>query len=200
MKRLLVGLLFLLGSCALADDAATQTSAGAGAGSRSLKATTVVVHYPTGWGHRISLRGSGGGLNWTRGVDARWTTDDAWTASLDLDTAIELKPLFDDRDWSRGPNYKALPGQTLELWPRFYTDRGRLERTKAWYSKTLANARDIVVYLPPGYDENWRQRYPVVYMHDGQNLFDDASAFGGVSWDAAGAMDRGAVDGTIAAA
>ena len=38
--------------------------------------------------------------------------------------------------------------------------------------------RSIRVYLPPSYDTS-KRRYPVLYMHDGQNLFDDATAFVG---------------------
>src|SRR5579871_4912540 len=37
--------------------------------------------------------------------------------------------------------------------------------------------RDIIVYLPPGYETEKRKRYPVLYMQDGQNLFDDATSF-----------------------
>jgi predicted alpha/beta superfamily hydrolase len=42
----------------------------------------------------------------------------------------------------------------------------------------LNRERTVRIYLPPGY-ENGRQRYPVLYMHDGQNLFDDATAYAG---------------------
>ena len=38
------------------------------------------------------------------------------------------------------------------------------------------------IWLPPGYDELNDTRYPVLYMHDGQNLFDTATAYGGVTW------------------
>ncbi len=48
----------------------------------------------------------------------------------------------------------------------------------------LEGARKIHVYLPPGYDEDTEQRYPVIYMHDGQNLFDPSDAFGGMPWAA----------------
>lgn len=46
---------------------------------------------------------------------------------------------------------------------------------KLW-SPQLGNERDILVYLPPSYQHTDR-RYPVIYMHDGQNLFDQATAF-----------------------
>jgi predicted alpha/beta superfamily hydrolase len=39
----------------------------------------------------------------------------------------------------------------------------------------------VDVWLPPGYDES-TQAYPVLYMHDGQNLFDPALATIGVDW------------------
>jgi len=45
-------------------------------------------------------------------------------------------------------------------------------------SEQLRNTRDLVVALPPGYDAE-SLRYPVVYLHDGQNLFDPATSFVG---------------------
>jgi predicted alpha/beta superfamily hydrolase len=40
----------------------------------------------------------------------------------------------------------------------------------------LGRERIVRVYLPPSYESS-TQRYPVLYMHDGQNLFDDATSF-----------------------
>lgn len=59
---------------------------------------------------------------------------------------------------------------------------------KNFGSGKLAPPRDITVYLPPGYGTDPPRRYPVLYLHDGQNLFDPASAVGGVPW----AADRSA--------
>ena len=42
----------------------------------------------------------------------------------------------------------------------------------------LGRTRRIWLYMPTGYDEHPDKRYPVIYMHDGQNLFDEATAFG----------------------
>ncbi len=42
----------------------------------------------------------------------------------------------------------------------------------------LERSRTLRLYLPPGYAQGTR-RYPVIYMHDGQNLFDDATAYAG---------------------
>jgi predicted alpha/beta superfamily hydrolase len=41
--------------------------------------------------------------------------------------------------------------------------------------------RKIWVYLPPDYNST-DKRYPVLYMHDGQNLFDEATSFAGQVW------------------
>ena len=48
----------------------------------------------------------------------------------------------------------------------------------------LAVPRNVLVYLPPGYGVNPDRRYPVLYMHDGQNLYNPEDAFGGVVWGA----------------
>ncbi|HJZ60176.1 MAG TPA: alpha/beta hydrolase-fold protein [Gemmataceae bacterium] len=49
-------------------------------------------------------------------------------------------------------------------------------------SRFLPHRRTLAVYLPPGYDLERARRYPVFYMHDGQNLFDAETAFAGVPW------------------
>ena len=54
---------------------------------------------------------------------------------------------------------------------------GRLEHISGFASEILGNAREITVYLPPGYDEREDLRYPVLYMQDGQNLFDAHRAY-----------------------
>jgi len=49
--------------------------------------------------------------------------------------------------------------------------------------EALGGTRDVVVYLPPGYDAPGNARkYPVVYLHDGQNVFNPRSAFMGREW------------------
>ena len=50
--------------------------------------------------------------------------------------------------------------------------------------------RTVDVWRPPGYAEAIDVRYPVLYMHDGQNLFDPALAYGGVDWGADEAVLR----------
>jgi predicted alpha/beta superfamily hydrolase len=52
----------------------------------------------------------------------------------------------------------------------------KLRRHDEFHSAYLDHDRDVVVWLPPCYDEGDR-RYPVLYMHDGQNLFEPETAF-----------------------
>ena len=56
-------------------------------------------------------------------------------------------------------------------------------------------ARNVDVWLPPGYDKDATQRYPVIYMHDGQNLFDPATSYGGVDWAVDEVMTQLIADG-----
>jgi enterochelin esterase-like enzyme len=53
----------------------------------------------------------------------------------------------------------------------------RLRLHKAFRSKYLPDNRDVVVYVPPGYDDETERIYPVLYLHDGQNLFDGRTSF-----------------------
>ena len=50
-------------------------------------------------------------------------------------------------------------------------------------------ARTVQIWLPPGYATS-RQRYPVLYLHDGQNVYDTPSPFSGKSWEVHRALDR----------
>jgi len=49
-------------------------------------------------------------------------------------------------------------------------------------SGIFGNTRLVRVWLPPDYDGWGATRYPVLYLNDGQNLFDPATAFAGVHW------------------
>jgi len=65
-------------------------------------------------------------------------------------------------------------------------------RLHEFSSQTFRNTRTLRVWLPPRYDaaENETRHYPVLYLNDGQNLFDRATAFAGVEWEADETADR----------
>jgi predicted alpha/beta superfamily hydrolase len=159
------------------------------------------VHYPAG-SRTLSVRGSGAGLSWTEGVAMTAGPDDVWTLVLSgLTAPIEWKPLLDDQVWARGPNSHLAPGQTLDVFPHFTATSGTVTKQfPAFASTTLGNTRDVWVYLPPVYLENTRARLPVLYMHDGQNLFDPSLASFGTEWGVDEAFDAAAESGTCDAA
>ncbi len=59
----------------------------------------------------------------------------------------------------------------------------------------LARKRQLRLYLPPGYATSGK-RYPVLYMHDGQNLFDVATAYAG-EWKVDETLDALAREGKL---
>ena len=65
-------------------------------------------------------------------------------------------------------------------------------RLHEFQSRIFNNQRLLRVWLPPGYDdpENKDRHYPFFYLNDGQNLFDRATAFGGVEWQVDETADR----------
>jgi predicted alpha/beta superfamily hydrolase len=76
---------------------------------------------------------------------------------------------------------------------KVHTLTGAFRTHEALRSRFLDSAHDLIVYLPPGYEDDRERRYPVLYMQDGQNLFDDATSFSG-EWH----LDE-AAEGLIAA-
>jgi enterochelin esterase-like enzyme len=48
---------------------------------------------------------------------------------------------------------------------------------RAFPSQVLTDQRDLIVYVPPGYDRHPQRSYPVLYLQDGQNLFDGKTSF-----------------------
>lgn len=74
-----------------------------------------------------------------------------------------------------------------------HTVVGTVKVLHDFHSPQLDNRRDILVYLPPSYRTSER-RYPVVYMHDGQNLFDEATSFG-AEWGVDQTLEAGAEQG-----
>ena len=157
---------------------------------------TVFVHYPAN-GHFITVRGSGGSVNWTQGTTTA-STGDTFALTLELTGPIEWKPLLDDTTYAIGPNYHVTAGQILDIWPHFITTQGQVSTLLPGFSSTiLGNTRPIYAYVPPSYYENTDATYPVVYMHDGQNLWAALPdiAFG-ATWNVDTAFDAASNTGT----
>jgi len=65
-------------------------------------------------------------------------------------------------------------------------------RLHEFQSRIFRNTRMLRVWLPPRYDapENETRHYPVLYLNDGQNLFDRTTAYTGVEWEVDETADR----------
>lgn len=64
-------------------------------------------------------------------------------------------------------------------------------------SRFIKGSREVIVYVPPDYDAAAGRRYPVLYLHDGQNLFDPATAFLGNHWGLADLVEKLIHEGQI---
>lgn len=88
-------------------------------------------------------------------------------------------------------NLQVQENTTVELNVAEWADRFPTVKAKSTASKNvveldtaflipqLKRTRRVTVYLPENYETDTKKRYPVLYMHDGQNLFDDATSFSG---------------------
>ncbi|HSF16719.1 MAG TPA: alpha/beta hydrolase-fold protein [Vicinamibacteria bacterium] len=137
------------------------------------------VHYPLTSGGSVLLRTE---ADWDRNVEP---TDGG---SSHLDFRVEsnapflyFKPVLRERAngirWSVGENYLALSDERdREIYPYFDVDDrcSVCEIREAEYRYR--------VFYPPGYHENVLERFPVLYMHDAQNLFFREEAFQGYHW------------------
>lgn len=77
--------------------------------------------------------------------------------------------------------------------PEGHTVVGTVKVLEGVAGPRAEDRRDLLVYLPPSYHASSR-RYPVVYMHDGQNLFDRATSFG-EEWEVDATLDTASREG-----
>jgi predicted alpha/beta superfamily hydrolase len=61
----------------------------------------------------------------------------------------------------------------------------------------LRYARDVIVWLPPSYESDPEKRYPVLYLHDGQNVIDPRTSYLGLDWRVDEIADSLIIEGAI---
>lgn len=168
---------------------------------------TFVVEVPTYTPFDDDVYIAGTFNNWNP-KDERYKLERAgevYTITLELNGPIEFK--FTRGSWEtveKGQKGQEIPNRVLNVdkdmvvnitvnhWRDFVekqqaglrkTYTGNIKLIKDFYSPELGNKRDIIIYLPPDYETS-DERYPVLYMHDGQNIFDASTSFSGVEWGA----------------
>ncbi|MGC6455192.1 MAG: hypothetical protein ACON46_01525 [Coraliomargaritaceae bacterium] len=83
--------------------------------------SVLTVHALIGIGNKPYLRGSGGGLNWERGIQMNFQSIGKWewTAPDGFDQAIELQVYCNDSEPDQNGKYLLEPGEKLEISPEF---------------------------------------------------------------------------------
>lgn len=167
----------------------------------------VVVNYNGVMGDGgMYLRGDGLGLSWDSGVKMVSIGPDSWVymlqyASTQVGQQLQMKPLQADNSWSIGANQLVtLPSynSTVEIYPWFWSNAGEYSVVGSIFSPQLNNTRNVVVYTPPSYYENSLKTIKnVLVMHDGQNLFNPSTSFGGIAWLCQDTVDHLVVNGSM---
>jgi predicted alpha/beta superfamily hydrolase len=155
-------------------------------------ATTVRIHYPAGK-EGIRVVGDKGPMSWSKSVPAQLADGPlkVWTYTWPDELGeVQMKPTLGEDKFSIGGAYKLAPGTTLDIYPFFGPPFGKLTIVQDFASPQLNNKRALRIWLPPSYAENPAKRYPVLYMHDGQNLFDARTASFGVEWGVDETLNR----------
>ena len=151
--------------------------------------------------------------NWeAAGVPLQRGEDGKYRGQVEVTSGIEYAFKVTRGTWGtveKGPNGNEIPdrplvcekSQKVEVQVATWVDEGKSVPTRVtiagdirlhpkFHSKLLNNDRTLVVYVPPGYEQSGDRRFPVLYMQDGQNLFDGRTSYAGVEWQVDEAAER----------
>ena len=198
-RALALTVLSILLACAPRTPAATPSTARQAAPGLVLRLTSVPAGTPPG----ASIHVAGTFNGWDPASDAwRLARDGAgWSIVLPDSVRRTIEFKFTLGSWERVetsaagdpvPNRSWTPpatgpaeyAGTVEGWQSSPVRRAATARAgvsvldTAFAMPQLGRTRRVLVYVPPGYAGSGR-RHPVIYMMDGQNVFDDATSFAG---------------------
>ena len=154
---------------------------------RAAMKQVIRVNYPANNGH-IGLRTD---YDWDFNIEARSTEQSGCVSEFCIQSErpyFYFKPvlLCENRvRWARGENCLAVAtsGAPVEIYPYFREDT---HCTVCGCAPPLADTSGAEhrfrVFVPPGYYENTLKKYPVLYMHDGHNVFFKEEMFRETSW------------------
>jgi hypothetical protein len=83
------------------------------------KRSFVDIKTDVGFGNTVFLRGSGGGLNWEKGLPLECVDAGTWRWTGQIQNAMQFKPLVNDEVWSVGENFTVNPGDSVKVKPSF---------------------------------------------------------------------------------
>lgn len=169
------------------------------AGGRALFRTDGVIHV------------AGGFNGWSTSAltSAAVCASDLFVAIGPVATGFWPYKLFDGAAWSLDPHDPAFayddftgnPDGANSVMNTPDSGKGHIVRLARACSTALGNCRDVTAYYPPGYTApaNGGRGYPVLFMQDGQNLWDDHDCcFGHTGWEANIALDTEIAAGRVA--
>lgn len=122
-------------------------------------------------------------LDWDGDVAPLEADGDRFRFDIETDRrSLRFKPVLYDGDtmhWALGTNRVAYASEPPDkVYPRFFETSSPTDIV-GFTTHHHDHTHDVRVFLPPGYEENPLQRYPVIYMQDGHNVFfAEESAFG----------------------
>jgi predicted alpha/beta superfamily hydrolase len=169
----------------------------------------------------VYLSGSMSQFPWdAAGTPLTKQTDGTYSTTIDVMTGLShefkvtrgtwgtVECKADDTDRDNRP-FIAKGGDTIEAVVEAWRDKGAATPGKVTYTgdirehKKLTDGvlveRNITVYLPPGYNDEASKdlHYPVLYLNDGQNLFDESASYNGVEWKVDETAQRLITEGKI---
>ena len=159
-------------------------------------------HAPLSWQLPLMARPLGQGRY---GLEIRFEKPPFGNQPVQYKFRIERPGQRPDEGWEPGRNHAVrLEGQTTRIERAFgaepaavaWSRTGVIERLGPITSAHVA-PRSVQVWLPPGYAADTTRRHPVLYLHDGQNVFDGESA--GAEWMVDETAQRLAEQGAIEA-
>ncbi len=184
-----------------------------------------VVHVPenTPKTQPLYLAGSMLPVTWDEaGVPLTRQPDGTYVATLEMMTGLNQEFKVTRGTWSTVecnaddsdvPNrtFFAKGDDTVEVTVAAWRDKGIATPGRVTYTGDIREhkkvtdgviglERNLTVYLPPGYNDeaNKDVRYPVLYLQDGQNLFDESASYNGIEWKADETAQRLITEGKIA--
>jgi len=116
-------------------------------------------------------------------------TSSSTDASIDASTSdVAAQDASPDAADAAAPRAcEGLPADTAGV---TLSGEGRFRRLEGVPLPEDLHARTVTIYLPAGYDDTPERRYPVLYMHDGRNLFDRTTATYGIEWGVDEVVDQ----------
>lgn len=134
------------------------------------------------------------GVRMTKESDSTWYYQTGFPKGTHIQFKITRgsymsEALYDGIEFPPAFSLDLVKDTLINIRPRFWNDiinnsaTGNMRYHHNYSDPKLRFTRDVFVWLPPSYEKKPGKHYPVLYMHDGQNLFDGSlSGFVGAEW------------------